>query len=208
MAVQGKEQEKDGNAEGAILTPSQSCLSLLEKRPAGAERALRNLSGNQGGDTMAEFTPIMTQAEFDAAIAERLSRQERSIAQRYEGAVPKADADAMKAGLEKQIEDLTKQIKVANSAKAASEEQLTQALAKIKGYETDSVKTRIALEVGLPYGMAGRLNGETEEDIRKDAEALKGFMKPAAAPLANPEPAPGDPQKAALLELARNLGQT
>ena len=39
--------------------------------------------------------------------------------------------------------------------------------------------------------MAGRLSGETEEEIRRDAESLRGMMKPAAAPLASPEPSGG-----------------
>lgn len=134
---------------------------------------------------MADFTPITTQAEFDAAIAERLSRQEKSVAARYEGAIPKADADKLKAGYEAQIEELKRQIETATSAQAASEQQLTEALSKCRAYESDSVKTRIALEMGLPYGMASRLAGETEEDIRRDAEALRKFMRPPVAPLAN-----------------------
>ena len=137
---------------------------------------------------MADFTPITTQAEFDAAIAERLSRQEKSITARFEGSLPKADADALKAGYEEQIEQLKKQIETATSAKAASEQQLTDALSKCRAYESASVKTRIALECGLPYGMAPRLAGETEEEIRTDAEKLRGMLKPASAPLANPEP--------------------
>lgn len=137
---------------------------------------------------MADFTPITTQAEFDAAIAERLSRQEKSIRAQFDGALPPAEVEALKSGLEKQIADLTNQIQEANSAKEASEQQLTDALSKIKGYEADSVKTRIALEVGIPYKMAARLAGETEEDIRKDAIAIREMMKPPAAPLASSEP--------------------
>ncbi len=154
---------------------------------------------------MADFTPITTQAEFDAAIAERLSRQEKSIVSRFDGAIPKGDADAMKAAYEKQIDELRKQIETVNGAQAASEQQLTEALAKIKGYETDSVKTRIALEMGLPLGMASRLAGDTEDAIRQDAETLRGMMKPAAAPLANPEPSPGDSKSAALAGLLRSV---
>lgn len=147
---------------------------------------------------MAEFTPITTQAEFDAAIAERLSRQEKSIAAKYEGFLSADDVSKLKAGYDQTINDL-------KSAKEASDTQLTEALSKIKGYEADSVKTRIALEMGLPYGMASRLAGDTEDAIRKDAEALKAMMKPAAAPLANPEPASADSKNAALVDLLRSV---
>ena len=104
---------------------------------------------------MADFTPITTQAEFDAAIAERLSRQEKSLAAKYEGWMSSDDVSAVRAGYDKTIEEL-------KSAKEASDRQLTEALEKIRGYESDSAKTRIALEVGIPYRMAKRLEGETE----------------------------------------------
>lgn len=151
---------------------------------------------------MADFSPITTQAEFDAAIANRLERQEKSITARYEGAMPKADVDALKAGYEKAVADLKTEIEKANGDKAASEQRLTEALAKIKAYESDSVKTRIADEVGIPLGLAKRLNGETEDDIRKDAEAVKKLMRPVVAPLANTDRGgAGDPMR----QLAESL---
>lgn len=133
---------------------------------------------------MADFTPITTQAEFDAAIAERLSRQEKSILARFEGFMPAVDVQTLKSGYESTIADLKKQAEEAGGKLAESEKQLTEANERIKGYENASAKTRIALETGLPYGMASRLSGDTEEEIRKDAENLLKLMKPAAAPLA------------------------
>lgn len=147
---------------------------------------------------MADFTPINTQAEFDAAIADRLSRQEKSLTAKYEGYMSSADVSAVRAGYDKTIAEL-------KSAKEASDQQLTEALEKIKGYEAASVKTRIALEMGLPYGMAARLTGDTEEAIRKDAETLRGMMKPTPAPLANPEPAPADAKTVAFTELLNRV---
>lgn len=135
---------------------------------------------------MAEFMPITTQAEFDAAIADRLSRQEKTITARFEGAMQSADVEKLKTGYENTIAGLKKQIEEAGVREAESAKQLTELNSRIKGYETDSVKTRIALELGLPYQMAGRLTGETEEDIRRDAEALRGMMSQGrpVAPLA------------------------
>lgn len=132
---------------------------------------------------MADFTPINTQEELNAAIGPRLQRERDTVAKEFTAKISE---------LEKTIEDLRTQAETATSAQAASEQQLTEALSKCRAYEADSVKTRIALETGLPYGMAARLNGETEEDIRRDAEALRAMMKPAggAAPLASSEPAP------------------
>lgn len=138
---------------------------------------------------MADFTPITTQAEFDAAIADRLSRQEKTITARFEGAMQSADVEKLKTGYENTIADLKKQIEEAGVREAESAKQLTELNSRIKGYESDSVKTRIALEAGLPFQMAGRLTGETEEEIRKDAEELRGMISSTqpVAPLANPE---------------------
>ena len=148
---------------------------------------------------MAEFTPITTQAEFDAAIADRLSRQEK-------GFMSAEDANKLRGDYDKQIAGLNQQLTAANSAKEASDKQLTEALSKIRGYETDSAKTRIALEMGLPYGMAGRLAGDTEDAIRKDAEALKALIgNRSAAPLANPEPESGNADSSALKTLLRQM---
>lgn len=156
---------------------------------------------------MADFTPITTQAEFDAAIADRLSRQEKILTERYKDALQPDDVSKLKSGYEKTIADLQKQIEDAGTKQAASDKQLTELNARIKGYESDSVKTRIALEMGLPYQMAGRLNGDTEEAIRKDAEALQGMIRgqTPVAPLAK-ESVPADAKKAALMELAKKLG--
>ena len=146
------------------------------------------------GGEPAGFTPILTQADFDAAIAPRLERERRTAIKPY------SDYESIKADLA-----------AARTATAALRDQLTAANEKIKGYEADSAKTRIALEAGLPYGMAARLNGTTEEEIRADAKALAdmlGANTPAppqtTPPLANTEPpAPGE--NATLLNFLKSL---
>lgn len=147
---------------------------------------------------MAEFTPINTQEELNAVLGPRLARERETIEKQYSGRI---------AVYDKQITELKGKLDDAGKQSAASAQQLTELQAKVKGYETDSVKTRIALETGLPWQMAGRLNGDTEEAIRKDAETLKGMMKSQTptAPLAR-EPVPADANKAALMELAKKLG--
>lgn len=109
---------------------------------------------------MAElFTPITTQEEFDVAIGKRLERERKTISEQY------GDYESLKTKVsdyEKQIGDLTK---------------IRDALqTQVKGYETSSVKMRIAYETGIPFELAGRLSGETEEEIRKDAAAMAKFV--------------------------------
>ena len=122
-----------------------------------------------------EFTPITTQEQFDKAITDRLQR-ERS---KY------ADYDQLKANAEKykDYEDLKKKAESYDTDKqkwaddlAKANATIAQQTSKIKGYETDSVKTRIANEIGIPYEMVDRLKGDSEEEIRKDAETMKKWI--------------------------------
>lgn len=154
---------------------------------------------------MAEFTPITTQEQFDAAIADRLKRERESQTKKY------GDYDALKqktAEQEQQIAALTKEASDAAKKYAGYDKTVAELNAKIKGYETDSVKTRIARETGIPYELAGRLTGETEDDIRKDAEGLAkllGRNENPASPLRDTETGEPDGVTAGLKELLHKM---
>lgn len=136
---------------------------------------------------MAEFTPIETQEQFDSMVKERIARAERAAAEKY------SDYDAVKtqnADLTNQIAQLTEQIRKQTETIDGNKTVVDDLTAKVQAYETASVKTKIALELGLPYQMAERLAGTDEGSIRKDAEAmvkLIGAQKPVA-PIGSNEP--------------------
>lgn len=134
---------------------------------------------------MAEFKAIETQEDFDAAIKARLDRNTKTVTDEvkksYEGYIPPDEAKK----LTEQVEALTKQL-------AERDGSIADLTAKNKQYETASVKARIAHEKGLPYELAERLSGETEQDITADAEKLAGIIgenapQKNAAPLYNPQ---------------------
>lgn len=137
---------------------------------------------------MAEFKTIETQEELDAIIKARLDRNTKTVTDEvkkgYEGYIPPDEAKKLTAqteGLRQQVEALTKQL-------AERDGSIADLTAKNKAYETASVKARICHEKGLPYELAERLSGESEEDIAADADKLSQFVsagKPAA-PLYNP----------------------
>ncbi len=55
------------------------------------------------------------------------------------------------------------------------------------------MKTRVALQSGLPLEFANRLRGDDEDSLKRDAETLAGYMQPkSAAPLKSTEPAVDD----------------
>lgn len=154
---------------------------------------------------MAEFTPITTQEQFDAAIGERLGRERETISKKY------GDYDDLKSknsAYEKQIGDLNRSMEEQSKKYAGYDQQLADLQTKVKGYESHSVKTRIAHETGIPYELVDRLSGETEDDIRKDAEALAKFVgknDAPPAPLRSTEPAGTDSKHAALRALTTQL---
>ena len=153
---------------------------------------------------MAEFTPITSQEEFDNRISERLNRQKEALTKQY------ADYDDLKkkvSDYETQIGSLTKDAEEKAKAYAETDARIAEYETRIKGYESASLKTRVAHEIGLPYELASRLTGESEEDIRKDAEKLAQLVKKnqPSAPLANPEAKPVDSIKASSREMLNSL---
>lgn len=119
------------------------------------------------------FKPIETQEELNNLIASRLERAKESVKKEYEEKYK--DYDAYKS-----------QIETLNSDKTTLENQLNElnekmstfdALdAKTKKLEAENLKIKIALSEGIPFEMAGRLAGETEEEIKRDAKAMANFI--------------------------------
>lgn len=98
------------------------------------------------------------------------------------------DLKSAKETLEKQIEKLNGTLQATNDKYTQQESTLGELEAKVKGYEVDTLKTRIANQAGLPLDLAGRLSGETEDEIKADAEKFASFVsKPAPLPLKGTE---------------------
>lgn len=154
---------------------------------------------------MADFAPITTQEQFDAAVSERIKRERETLEKKYGDY---GDLKTKVSSYEKQIGDLSKSIEDSAKKYSGYDKTLSELQNTVKGYETSSVKMRIAHETGIPYELADRLSGETEGDIRKDAESLSkliGKSTQSAPPLKDNEPAGGNAKAAALKTLAHNL---
>ena len=132
------------------------------------------------------FKAIETQEEFDRIISERLSRQKESFEKQL------ADYDQLKtakADLESQVGTLQSTIEQSKAGQEDYTKQISELTSKVAGYETANLRTRIALQNGLPYDLADRLVGEDEESIKADAERLSSFVtKQHSAPLKDVEP--------------------
>lgn len=104
-----------------------------------------------------EFTPITTQADFDAAVQAQIAAAVEETKKQYEGWTSPEDT----AKLTKERDD---------------------ASAQNKAYELKMLKIKTASEKGIPIALADKLAGETAEDISKDADALAGYLAPKKQP--------------------------
>lgn len=148
---------------------------------------------------MPEFKPIETQEALDAIIRERIERAKKSAAdeaaKKFEGWLSPDD-----------VKKHTDQIAALTEKLRERDTKIADLTAKTSAYEIASVKMKIAHEVGLPYELAERLSGTTEEEIRKDADALAKFaVHPQATPSFSPETPVGSTTDAAYRALAHDL---
>lgn len=126
---------------------------------------------------MSEFKIIETQEELDNIVKERIRREREKFADYDELKKRVSELETENGTLKTSIEETKKTI-------TESEAQITDLQGKVSNYETASLRTRIALQNGLPYDLADRLQGTDEATLTADAERLAGFMRPAPAPQA------------------------
>lgn len=152
---------------------------------------------------MSDFTPIETQDQLNAVIGERISKAEQKYAQERDDLKKQNDAYV------KQLADLQEQLKKQDETMKGRQAEVDALTAKVQNFESSSLKTRIALEAGLPYKMAERLTGTTEEEVRADAEMMVKLMgaQTPAAPIGTNDPViTTDSKDAALKKFAAQLG--
>ena len=125
---------------------------------------------------MGEFQPINTQEELDRVLASRLQRERDTVTKSFQAQITERDEKI--TGFESTIADLNKQIESLNGQTG----RVAELEAKVREYETASVKTRIARETGLPAELADRLSGADEDAMRADAENLAKLLKTQQAP--------------------------
>lgn len=134
-----------------------------------------------------EFKAITTQDELDNVIKDRLARQKETIESQYRDY---EEIKKRKEELETEVGSLNETIKATNEKYANHDADLSDLNAKLKDYEMSNMKTKIALQYGIPYNLASRLVGEDEETLSKDAESLASLVKQKEpiAPLKDIEP--------------------
>ena len=137
-----------------------------------------------------EFTPITTQEALDAVLKDRLHRQKEKHARELAEVEEKyQDYDSLKERVtqyENQIGSLNVALEESNTKVAGYDSQIAERDAKIAGYEKSILKSNIAATLGLAPELAERLSGDTEAELRADAEKLASIVGKShkVAPLA------------------------
>lgn len=149
---------------------------------------------------MSEFKTIETQEELDNIVKERLRREREKFGDYDDLKKRVSELESENGALKATVEETKQTI-------AKSDAQITELQGQVSNYETASLRTRIALQNGLPYDLADRIQGADEEALRADAERLAGFMRPATpqAPLRDTEPAIGDDKTMQMKQMLRDL---
>ena len=148
------------------------------------------------------FKAIETQEDLDIIIGERLKREREAAEKKYAGfeeakekaaKYDKLMADDLEGQLKKLQDELSKE-----REKNAGHDQTVAALTqRAEKAEASVLKARVAHEAGLPYELANRLNGNTEEELKADAKSLSTYVRPITPPpLATTEPAKSGTGKA------------
>lgn len=137
-----------------------------------------------------KFTPITTQAEFDAAVKERVEAAVAEAVKKYEDWLSPDAADAL--------------AKERDDSKAAADALSNEN----KSYRISAMKMKAANEKGIPFELAEKLSGETEDEISKDADTFaKYFTSPRHLPTPrySGEGASTDSKSSAELEMLREI---
>ena len=132
---------------------------------------------------MTEFKVIETQEQLNAIIKARLDREKEKY----------ADYDTLAEKIKK-LETESSNLKQTISDKETSESTTVSKIAELEKdvttWKQKSLKQQIAMKNGLPFDLADRLQGDSEESLNEDAERLASLVKVKTytQPLADKEP--------------------
>lgn len=92
-------------------------------------------------------------------------------------------------------DDVKKTLNELKAQLKAEQKAREEAAAKAAAAERQALRLKVAADLGLPPALAGRLQGETEDELRADAETLKPLVTPAEQSTQKPKqtttPVPG-----------------
>ena len=150
---------------------------------------------------MSEFKVIETQEQLNAIIKARLDREKEKYAD-YDTLAEKIK------NLETENSNLKQTITDKETSESRSLTRISELEKDVTTWKQKSLKQQIAMKNGLPFDLADRLQGDSEESLNEDAERLASLVnvKNYTQPLADKEPnIETNSIDAAWRDVARNL---
>lgn len=136
---------------------------------------------------MSEFKVIETQEDLDKIIQKRLAQKDREIEETYKDYLSPEQVEDIKNDYQKKLDDANKFVEDAKVKLANHDKEVSDLTERAQKAETSLLKGKIALAKGIPYELANRLVGSTEEELTQDAEGIAkliaGKQQQPAAPL-------------------------
>lgn len=135
---------------------------------------------------MSEFKVIETQEQLDEIIKKRLEREKSKFAD-YDNLtekVKKLEADKVN------LEDTIKKFK---ENEGTNLNKISELEKTVSSWEHKALKQKVAISHNLPFDLASRLVGDSEESLNEDAERLASLVNLSKSttqytqPLADPE---------------------
>ena len=132
---------------------------------------------------MTEFKVIETQEQLNAIIKARLDREKEKYAD-YDTLAEKIKK------LETENSNLKQTITDKETSESTSLTRISELEKDVTTWKQKSLKQQIAMKNGLPFDLADRLQGDSEESLNEDAERLASLVnvKNYTQPLADKEP--------------------
>lgn len=149
---------------------------------------------------MTEFKAIETQEQLDAIIKSRLEREKSKYADYEELAEKVKNLETENTNLKQTISD-----KEANESTNLN--RIAELEKSVSGWEAKALKQQVAIKYGLPFDLADRLQGDSEESLNEDAERLASLVtvNNYTQPLASTEPTVSNGIDAAWRDVVKNL---
>lgn len=132
---------------------------------------------------MTEFKVIETQEQLNAIIKARLDREKEKYAD-YDQLAEKIKK------LETENTNLKQTITDKETSESTNLTRISELEKDVTSWKQKSLKQQIAMKNGLPFDLADRLQGDSEESLNEDAERLASLVKVKTytQPLADKEP--------------------
>lgn len=151
---------------------------------------------------MSEFKVIETQEQFDAMVKDRLDRERAKTEKEFKDKLLEKEntitsLQSENASMKSTIEDQVNKDEVIKNLES-----------EIENFKLSDLKTKTAIEYGLPYSLSSRLQGTTPEELKADAENLSKYVRQSTTPpLKNLEEGNVDPKTEAYRSFVNNLNK-